>query len=102
MTTWSKKTAIERMNHNQALQDILQLEPRLRAVIEEAREQRNNKGYHRIRRYTELKRKIASLVGSQAEKEELRSSEAYEIVRSTIDDLLPPDSVDLYPDGKLN
>jgi len=95
MTAWTKKAAIERMDHNHALQDTIGLEPRLRAVIEEAQEQRNIKGYNRIRKYTELKRKISFLVGNLAEREELRSAEVYEIVRSTIDDLLPPDSIDL-------
>jgi hypothetical protein len=98
--TWSKKAAIERMNSNQELQNIMQLEPGLKSVIEEAQAQRNVKGYNRIRQYTELKGKIAFFVGNLATKENLRSTEVYEVVRNTIDDLLPPDSADLYPDGK--
>jgi hypothetical protein len=99
MTKWTKKSAISRMNSNPLLQEVLQIEPRLKPIIEEAKRQRNVRGYDRIKKHIELRNRAIQLVGWDAENEQLRSSKFYDVVVKTIDDLLPPDHVDLDPDG---
>jgi hypothetical protein len=100
MAQWTKRAAIDRGNRNRVLQEALRLEPRLEAIIEEAQSQRRAKGYNRIRKYIELRNKVIPLVGSLAENPALNRRDYYDAVRETIDDLLPPDEVDIYPEGK--
>jgi hypothetical protein len=99
MARWTKKAAISRMENNSLLQQALDLEPKLKPIIEEARDQRNKRGYDRIRKYIELRNRTSKFVGWLAEDEKLRTTEFYDVVRETIDDLLPPDKSDLHPDG---
>lgn len=100
MPPWSKKAAIKRMNSNNRLQEILEIEPRLKAVLQEAADCQNQNGYDRIRKYSALRNSLYTLVGWKAEKPGIRSQEDYTLMIRTIDDLLPPDDVDLFPDGK--
>ncbi|MCL4295596.1 MAG: hypothetical protein KJ077_07705 [Anaerolineae bacterium] len=95
---WAKTEAINRMNSNGLLQEILQIEPGLRPILEEAQTQRNIKGYNRIRRYIELRNKAGHLVGTLADNQQLRNSKSYDVVIKTIDDLLPPDNIDVQGD----
>lgn len=99
MKKWTKKSAIARMHNNPLLQQVLQVEPRIRPILEEAEQQKRGGGYHRIRKYIELKRKASRLVGWDSQNKELRTQEFYSAVISTIDDLLPPGDVDLIPSG---
>ena len=100
MAKWTKSAAIDRGNRNRVLQEALRLEPRLEAIIEEAQSQRRAKGYNRIRKYIELRNKVIPLVGSLAKNPALNRRDYYDAVRETIDDLLPPDEVDIYSEGK--
>lgn len=95
MTKWTKESAISRMNDNKLLQEALRVEPRLRIIIEEAKEQRKVRGYNRIHKYVDLSNRALYLVGNLAENPQLRTSAFYDAVIHTIDDLLPPDVVDL-------
>lgn len=94
MSKWSKKRAIERMERNHTLQEILKTEPRLLPILDQAKAQQGGKGYDRIAVYTNLRNQAAGLVGSLAEKEAVRASVHYDIVIQTIADLLPPDQSD--------
>jgi hypothetical protein len=95
MTKWTKKMAIERAEKNILLQEILKSEPDLISIIDEAKKQKKAKGYNRIKKYIELRNKAIPLVGWKASNEQIRTSEHYDAVIRTIDDLLPPDDVDL-------
>jgi len=95
---WSKTDAILRMFRNRELQAILVAEPRLIPIVMSAASQENTVGYHRITRYYYLKAKVLPLVGWESKNRVLKTQEAYDEVIGTIDDLLPPDDTDLYPD----
>jgi putative transposase len=82
------------------LQEILRVEPRLWSVVNDAATQRRSRTYHRIRTYLALRNRVIPLVGWHAEREELRTSDHYQIVIDTIVDLLPPDEADLWPEGR--
>ncbi len=102
---WTRAAAIQRMQQNTVVQEALQLEPRLQAVFDAALFQENVPGYHRIERWYELKYRMQQLIGLEAEHLELRTPgeravRHFSEVGKTIDDLLPPDDVDLYPEGK--
>jgi hypothetical protein len=95
MTFWTKQAAIQRMENNKLLQEILQTEPRLLPIIETAKNQKRQRGYNRVRTYIELRNQAMSYVGHSARNEQLSSSRHYDAVIRTIDDLLPPDEIDL-------
>jgi hypothetical protein len=90
----SKKSAIERMQNNLALQNILKIEPRLVPIITDAVNQKNGFEYNRVSTYIELRNKAAQLVGWSGENTQLKNCESYDVVIDTIDDLLPPDNLD--------
>jgi hypothetical protein len=100
MARWTKKDAIKRMMENERLQEILRVEPRLWSVVSDAAIQRRSRTYHRIRTYLALRNRVIPLVGWYAEREELRTSDHYQLVIDTIVDLLPPDEADLWPEGR--
>lgn len=97
---WTKLAALERYRSNVRLRDVISIEPRIQPLLESAAVQENEPGYHRIHTYDSLKTAACSLVGVTAENPQLRTSAAYDLVVGAIADLLPPDDVDLYPDGK--
>lgn len=101
MPIWSKNAALSRMKTNARLAEILRLEPRLEPIIRAAAQRSNGPGYDRIWAYRDLRDQSFSLVGWHAAHPDLRTMEDYDVVIRTIDDLLPPDDVDLYPDGKV-
>ena len=96
---WTKKAAIERMRQNALLHEALRVEPRLQPIINEALKQRNVPGYNRIHTYNALKARFELLVGWHCSKPKIKTREHYDTVVRTVDDLLPPDNVDLHPDG---
>jgi len=96
---WTKRAAIERMKSNTLLQEVLHAEPELRPILEQARRQRNVKGYNRIETYLSLRDSIQYLVGWYAHNPEIKTRLHHDAVIRTIADLLPPDQVDLYPEG---
>jgi hypothetical protein len=95
----TKKDAIQRLNENENLQKIIKIEPRVGEIISEAIKLESYQGYNRDEEYSRLKSRIIKLVGYGSEKDEVRDSDSYEVVIQTIVKLLPPDMVDLYPDG---
>jgi hypothetical protein len=101
MPNWTKKAALSRMQTNARLADILHLEPRLEPIINYAAQCQNEIGYDRFVTFWTLRNQSVALVGWHAELPELRSTEDYEVIIRTLDDLLPPDDVDLYPDGRV-
>jgi len=97
---WTKAAAIKRLNDNKPLHNILIIEPQLNSVIEAAKKQENVEGYHRIRRWYKLKAHMNYLVGFEAKNTQLRTMQHWDVVSKAVNDLLPPDDVDLYPEGK--
>jgi hypothetical protein len=95
MPKWTKKAAIDRMKSNTLLQEVLRREPRIQAIVDEAVQQQNEAGYHRIQTYYALKHQAEPLVGWGAAKPEIKTPAHYDAVIRTLDDLLPPDTVDL-------
>lgn len=89
-----KLAATRRMEAHTLLQEILQREPRLVPIINEARRQRAVPGYHRAQIYQMLKGRASRLVGIGAENKAISTTAHYEAVMSTIADLLPLDGAD--------
>ncbi len=96
----SKAAAIRRMQNNALLHRVLEIEPRLKPLVEAAKKQKNEPGYNRIHAYERLKQQAETLVGWQVKNPQLKTSKSFDAVVRTIGDLLPPDDVDLYPEGK--
>jgi hypothetical protein len=96
---WTRQEAVERLNENKKFQRILKIEPQISGIISEALKIRANQGYSRDMEYSRFKAKISKLVGYETEKDELRDSDSYNIILQVIVDLLPPDVIDLYPNG---
>lgn len=80
------------METHTLLQDILQREPRLAPIINEARGQRAVPGYIRDQNYQTLKERASRLVGMGAEDQAISTTAHYEAVMSTIAELLPLDA----------
>jgi hypothetical protein len=96
--TWSPQTALDRLSTEHRLQEILQVEPRLQALLDQAIYQEAGPTYDRIRTYTKLRNQLIPLVGWHAEHPALRNSGDYQLVLEVLIDLLPPDRLDLnYP-----
>jgi len=97
--SWTKQDAVQRLNENEKLQKIIKIEPRVSEIISEVLKLKNRQGYNRDEEYSNFKSRANKLVGYYAEKNELGDSDSYDVVIQTIVELLPPDAVDLYPDG---
>src|SRR3712207_5777931 len=95
MKPWIRQDAYHRVLADPLVQEALRVEPRLAAIIERARTQTNVPDYNRIRTYYELKGMFKWLVGWHAAQPHLRTQRHYEAFVRAIDDLLPPDAVDL-------
>ena len=96
---WTRQEAVEQLNENKKFQRILKIEPQISEIISEALKVRANQGYRRDVEYSRFKAKISKLVGYETEKDELRDSDSYNIILKVVVDLLPPDALDLYPNG---
>ena len=90
----SKKDISEKIFSNPKMKEILAIEPRLIPILEEAKKQRNIAGYDRIRTYIRLRNAACNYVGYECENPKLKNSKSYDLIRSAIDDLLPPDNID--------
>ena len=55
--------------------------------------------FQRDEEYRNFQSRANKLVGFYAENNEVRDSDSYDVVVQIIVKLLPPDEVDLYPDG---
>jgi hypothetical protein len=96
---WTRQEAITRTNQNKELQQILEIVPRLRRIIERVQQLRIAPGYNQSQAYSDFKAEASEFVGWEAENSELCDSDSYEVVIDAIVSLLPPDESDLYPDG---
>lgn len=96
---WTRQDAIQRLNENKRFQAVVKIEPRLSGIISEALKVNSRRGYDRDKEYDRLKGKTIQLVGYEADKDELGDSDSFDLVVKVIVDLLPPDAVDLYPNG---
>jgi hypothetical protein len=96
---WTRQQAVEQLNENKKFQRILKIEPRISVIISEAIKIRANQGYSRDMEYNRFKAKISKLVGYETEKDELGDSDSYNIILQVVVELLPPDVLDLYPNG---
>ena len=97
---WTRQGARVRMGKNKLLKRIMRDNSIIRNIIAEANQQKNKPGYHRIRTYLRLRDDASNQVGWDATKCWSTPEDDYDAVIGTIDDLLPPDDVDLYPNGK--
>jgi len=91
----TRQDAIRRVQADPLVQEALRSEPRLQAVLDRARLQTNEPGYHRIRTYYDLKRMFYHLVGWNAPQPQIRTQHHYMAIVGAVADLLPPDTVDL-------
>lgn len=98
----TRKQAIAALKTDPLLLEAVEVEPRLKPLLEEARKQKNVPGYHRIRTYYALKKQMDWLVGWQAKDKRIQSQKHYDAVVGMMSDLLPEDDVDIYPDGKID
>lgn len=96
---WTKKDAMARFRANKLTQKIVRQERNVAQIIEKAKVQRIEPGYHRIRTYIDLRNEVELYVGWFAQNKALATTEAYDVIVSSIVDLLPPDHIDLYRDG---
>ena len=93
---WTKQAALERINENRKLAEILKIEPRLSGIISEAIQTKATQGYSFAQAYSNLKLKAYHLVGDLAENEKLKNSDAYDVVIDVISRLIPPDISNVY------
>jgi len=96
---WTKQDAIQRLNSNKKLLKIIKIEPRISDIISDVLKLNNCQGYNRDEEYRHFKTRLIKLVGHTAENDEVGDADSYEVVIRVVDDLLPPDSVELYPNG---
>jgi hypothetical protein len=96
---WTSQHAVKSLQANTEFQRIAIIEPRMTDVVSEVTRIKPRKGYNRHAEYLRFKTQISSLVGWRAENPELSDSSSYDVMIRVIDDLLPPDAADLYPDG---
>jgi hypothetical protein len=97
---WTRQDAVKRLNKNKNFQRIAKIEPKIIGIVSEIIKLEPHKGYSWQGAYHQFKTRISKLVGWNAEKQELVESDNYDVMIRVVDDLLPPDSGDLYPDGK--
>ncbi len=96
---WTKQDAIHRLNSNKKFLKIIKIEPRISGIISDVIKLNNCQGYNRDEEYRRLKSEVIKFVGYLAENDEVGDAESYELVIRVLDDLLPPDTVELYPNG---
>ena len=96
----ARERALLDLESNPLIARAIELEPAIGRILNEAKEQQNEPGYHRIRTYIALRNDASHYVGWDARKRELGTMEHYDAIVNTIRDLLPADDVDLYPEGK--
>jgi hypothetical protein len=96
---WTKQDAIQRLNNNNSLLKIIKIEPRISDIVSDILKLNNCQGYNRDEEYRYFKTRLIKLVGHTAENDEVGDADSYEAVIRVVDDLLPPDSVELYPNG---
>ncbi len=96
---WTKQDALQRLNSNKEILKIIKIEPRISALITEAIKLDNCHGYNRDETYRQFKSKLIKFVGHTAENDKVGDADSYEVVIRVLDDLLPPDAVELYPNG---
>ena len=91
----TRQEAYRKVQADPLVQEALRIEPRLQSVLDRARLQTNEPGYHRIRTYYDLKRMFLGLVGWYAPQPQIRTQHHYMAIVGAVADLLPPDDVDL-------
>ena len=89
---------VARQKADTALQEALQLEPRVQVILGMASMQRNLPGYQRDRVFSDLKRQWTQLVGIEARIDALATSRHYDAVMRAVDEWLPEDVIDLRLD----
>jgi hypothetical protein len=98
--TISRQKLLEKINNNALLQEAMQIDPRIKNLVEEAKKERCVPGYNANGRfYTYYKPQIVSLVGWECSRKELRSQKYYDAVYEAVYELLPGDEWDIYPDA---
>lgn len=90
-----RRKALVKIKTCPLIAECLSLEPRLAPLIEAAKQQSNEPGYNRIRRYYELKQRAYDLVGWECTNPALRTTKHFDAIVITIAELLPNDDVDL-------
>jgi hypothetical protein len=88
---WTKRKAINRMQRNGKLQEILRQVPQLGTILNKAIKQENIYGYDSVECYLMLCDEASQYVGWDASPPDLQTSECYDIVKEVLYDLLPPE-----------
>jgi len=96
---WTKQDAMHRLNSNKKLLKIIKIEPRISGIIYDVLKLNNCQGYNRDEEYRQFKSRVIKFVGHTGENDAVADAASYEVVIRVIDDLLPPDVVELYPNG---
>jgi len=98
MSTQTSPTTFDLRAIDPRLREILDAEPRLELILDQAIHQQTGPGYDRIVAYHSLRLRIIPLVGWHAAHPDLRNSADYQLVLEILINLLPPDKIDeLYP-----
>lgn len=85
---WTKEAAITRMNSNKRLAEIIQVEPRIIQILEQAIHHKTTSLPENIEIYTIMRNELNNLVGRNAADPSIRSDEDHDTVLDTILDLL--------------
>jgi hypothetical protein len=90
----------QRDSQSEYLREAVALEPDLLKIFELARRSQRVEGYHRIRRYYDLKRFVTLLVGFDGRQEDLATTTHFDAVRRAMVNMLPGDRGD-NPDLRI-
>jgi len=96
MLTKTSLTIHTSPNLDYRLHEILEAEPHLLSIFEQAFGQKVHPHYDRIRTYHNLRLTVLPYVGLQAKQLALRNSADYQLVIETLLNLLPPDRWDVH------
>lgn len=96
----TKKKLLEVIHQNPLIQEAVQIDPRVEALLKEASLRRCTYGYNWEQTfYRTYKPQVTVLVGWESPHKTLQSSQHYDALYNAVYELLPDDEVGLYPDG---
>ncbi len=96
----AKSTLITLIDADPLIKEAINIEPRIKELIEEAKKQRCVISYNLTTIfYSYYKPHIQNLVGWESIHKRLRTQDHYDAIYQAINDLLPADEIDLYSEG---
>ncbi len=94
-----RERALKRIATHPRILEIFRLEPRVAAILDEVKQVKLEPGYWWYPNYSKYKRALMQYVGWEAEQDELGSEQDYDLIIGTMDDLLPLNCAELFPNG---